>query len=81
MEVPYRSAYSAITGSIFEFGFSDSLLQMWAAFCDELTHGREQMLQQFFCATAEETALSHQIMTATLQSHRSQSTVHLSPKI
>jgi predicted dehydrogenase len=75
MEVPYRSAYPTITGSIFEFGFSDSLLQMWAAFCDELVHGREQMLQPLFCATVEETALSHQILTATLQSHRSHSTV------
>ena len=32
------TAYPTITGGIFEFGFSDSILQMWAAFCDELAH-------------------------------------------
>jgi hypothetical protein len=74
MEVPYRSAYPSITGSIFEFGFSDSLLQMWAAFCDELVHGRKEMYQPFHCATIEETTLSHQVFTAALQSHRNRST-------
>ena len=29
------SAYPTITGAIFEFGFSDAVLQMRAAFCDE----------------------------------------------
>ena len=38
-DVPYQTAYPVITGNIFEFGFSDSILQMWAAFCDELAHG------------------------------------------
>src|SRR5262249_45057070 len=42
-DLGYESAYPAITGSIFEFGFSDGVLQMWAAFCDELAHGREGM--------------------------------------
>src|SRR5262249_8660552 len=35
-DLGYESAYPAITGGIFEFGFSDAILQMWAAFCDEL---------------------------------------------
>ncbi len=34
-----QSAYPTITGGIFEFGFSDGILQMFAAFCDELVHG------------------------------------------
>jgi predicted dehydrogenase len=68
-DVPYQSAYPAITGSIFEFGFSDSILQMWAAFCDELVNGRD-MRQPFYCATPEETAESHRLFTAALESHR-----------
>jgi predicted dehydrogenase len=64
-----ESAYPTITGAIFEFGFSDAVLQMWAAFCDELTHGRESMRQPFQCATPEEAAATHRLFTAALRSH------------
>lgn len=74
VDAPYRSAYPTITGSIFEFGFSDSILQMWAAFCDELVNG-PQMRQTFICATPEEAEGSHRIFTAALQSHASGQTV------
>ncbi len=74
VDTPYQSAYRTITGSIFEFGFSDSILQMWAAFCDEITHGTN-MLQPFYCATPEEAAESHKVFTAALQSHESGETV------
>jgi len=77
IETPYRSAYDSITGGIFEFGFSDAILQMWAAFCDELTHGRGDMRQPVYCATPEETALSHHLFTAALESNRDESTVKL----
>ena len=63
------STYPTITGNIFEFGFSDSVLQMWAAFCDELTHPGH-MRQPFSCVTPEETAQSHRILTAALASQR-----------
>ncbi|GIO15711.1 myo-inositol 2-dehydrogenase [Cohnella xylanilytica] len=69
-DAPYRSAYGTITGPIFEFGFSDSILQMWAAFCDEIAHGTEGMSQPFRCATPEEAAGSHRLFTAALESHR-----------
>ena len=36
-----QSAYPTITGGIFEFGFADAILQMWAAFLDELAHGAD----------------------------------------
>jgi predicted dehydrogenase len=72
------SAYPSITGGIFEFGFSDSILQMWAAFCDELVH-RDAMRQPFRCVTPEETALSHLLFTAALQSQREQQVVMLPP--
>lgn len=77
MDMPYQSAYPAITGSIFEFGFSDSLLQMWAAFCDEVAHGRQGMRQPLYCVTPQETAQSHQLFTAALASHEQGQTIHL----
>lgn len=63
------SAYPSITGAIFEFGFSDSILQMWAAFCDELAH-HDAMRQPFRCVTPQETAQSHRLFTAALASQR-----------
>ena len=66
-DVPYKSAYPTISGSIFEFGFSDAILQMWAAFVYELTEGKA--LNRFAaCVTPEETALSHALFTAALES-------------
>lgn len=76
-DAPYRSAYGTITGGIFEFGFSDSILQMWAAFCDEIAHGASGMSQPFACATPEEAAGSHLLFTAALESQKNGSTVAL----
>lgn len=55
-----------ITGSIFEFGFSDAILQMWGAFMSELD-GRQVA---FGCFTPEETAKSHAMLTAALKSNK-----------
>ena len=65
-----QSAYPTITGAIFEFGFSDAILQMWAAFLDELAHGRDRMRQPFHCVTPEEAAATHRLFTAALESQR-----------
>lgn len=73
-DTPYRSAYPAITGGIFEFGFSDAILQMWAAFCDEVVH-RDAMHQPLRCATPEEAAATHDVFTAALESQRTGQTV------
>jgi predicted dehydrogenase len=72
------TAYPSITGGIFEFGFSDSLLQMWAAFCDELLNGREAMRQPFYCATPQETAAHHAVLTAALESEKQRAVVTVS---
>lgn len=77
LDMPYQSAYETITGGIFEFGFSDSILQMWAAFCDELVH-RDAMRGSFGCARPDEAAQSHRIFTAALQSQCTGQTVRLS---
>ena len=63
-------AVPGITGSIFEFGFSDSLLQMWAAFLLEMDQGKPPV---FGCFTPEETRISHALHTAALESNRKQS--------
>jgi predicted dehydrogenase len=75
IDTPYASAYPTITGHIFEFGFSDSIVQMWAAFCDEVAHGREGMKQPLHCATPQEAAASHTVFTAALQSHEQSAVV------
>jgi predicted dehydrogenase len=77
LDLGYDSAYPAITGGIFEFGFSDALLQMWAAFCDELANGRDAMKQPTYCATPSETAAHHAILTAALESGKSGTAVSL----
>lgn len=70
----YSSAYPTITGSIFEFGFSDAILQMWASFVDELA-GNEPKFQ---CAMPEEVLASHHLFTAALESHRTSQVVEIS---
>ncbi len=72
-----QGAYPTITGAIFETGFSDAVQQMWAAYCDELAHGRDGMRQPFHCATPEEVAITHRVFTAALRSHAESSTVAL----
>jgi predicted dehydrogenase len=70
-----ESAYPTVTGAIFESGFSDAVLQMWAAFCDELAHGRDGMRQPFHCATPMEAAATHRLFTAALRSHEERAVV------
>jgi len=77
LDIGYASAYPAITGGIFEFGFSDSILQMIAALCDELVYGAD-LRQPFGCATPEETALHHRVLTAALESEKTGQVVRLS---
>ncbi len=77
VDLGYETAYPAITGGIFEFGFSDGLQQMWAAFCDQLVHGLDGMHQPFYCATPEETAAHHDVLTAALASHAQRSAIAL----
>ena len=76
IDMGHETAYKTITGGIFEFGFSDAILQMWAAFLFELERGHP--LKKFAgCATPEEVALSHRLFTAALQSHRNAAVVEV----
>lgn len=74
IDMGYETAFKAITGGIFEFGFTDAIQQMWAAFCHELAHGKPS--SRFAgCATPEETSLSHRLFTAALESQRNTTAV------
>lgn len=68
-DLGYASAYPAITGGIFEFGFTDAIQQMLAAFVHRVALGPHGEIP-FECATPEETRLHHGILGAALLSHR-----------
>jgi predicted dehydrogenase len=60
------SGFGVVTGGIFEAGFPDCFLQMWAAFAAE----REgQLGDRFGCITPDEAVRSHELFAAALQSH------------
>lgn len=63
-DLGYQSLFPTITGGIFEFGFTDAIQQMWAAFVDELSGGDAK---GFSCATPQEAADHHAVLTAALQ--------------
>jgi len=67
------SAFKTITGEIFEFGFSDSILQMMAAFFHEVANGAP-LRPAAGCVTPDEVALSHRLFTAALKSQKNGST-------
>lgn len=72
----YEAPYSTITGGIFEFGFGDAILQMWAAFVHEMTTG--SVPHPFAgCATAQEANISHRLFTAALRSAAEAGTVEI----
>ena len=74
IDMGHEMTFKSITGGIFECGFSDSILQMWAAFLYELEHGKVK--SQFSgCVRPAEVALSHRLFTAALESHKNSSTV------
>jgi predicted dehydrogenase len=69
-----RSVWPTVTGANFEFGFPDSILQMWAAFLAE----RDGVLgDRFGTVRPEEAAFTHEIYRAALRSHADGSAVRL----
>ncbi len=73
LNIGYKPQFATITGGIFEFGFTDAILQMWCSFIKELT-GEEV---EFGCFTLEETKQSHELLTAALKSHKEKRVVEL----
>lgn len=73
-DLGFEMPFKAITGAIFEPGFPDILMQMWAAFLAE----RAGLLgDRFGCATPDEAVAQHEIWAAALESQREQSVVSL----
>ena len=70
-ETGHETAFKTITGPIFEFGFPDAILQMWAAFLHELVH-RQPPKRFAGCVTPAEVSLSHRLFTAALESQKRQ---------
>lgn len=67
-DLGFGMPFKTITGGIFEPGFPDLLMQMWAAFLAE----RAGLLgDRFGCATPDEAVASHRIWAAALASHDS----------
>lgn len=66
VNIGYQPQFRTITGDIFEFGFPDSMLQMWICFLKELD-GQEV---EFGLPTPEETRKYHAIATAGLRSNK-----------
>lgn len=71
--VGQKPLYPVITGGIFEFGFSDSLLQMFAAYISEL----KGLPCEFGCFRPDEAKLSHRLLTSALTSQKENRRVSL----
>lgn len=71
-DLGYESVFDTITGGIFEFGFTDAMLQMWASFVEELTN--PSFDKTFGCITPQETLAQHHILTAALKSGKAADT-------
>jgi predicted dehydrogenase len=65
VETGSQSVFPTITGGIFEFGFSDAVLQMWAAFLAERAGA---LGDRFPCVTPEEALAAHRLYEAALRS-------------
>ncbi len=74
-DLGFQMAFPVLTGAIFEPGFPDILLQMWAAFLAERA-GR--LDGRFGCATMEEAVMSHRIWAAALASQAGGASVAIS---
>lgn len=73
-DLGFAMAFKTITGTVFEPGFPDLLMQMWAAFLAEragLLDGR------LGCATPDEAVAQHEWWAAALESHRDHKVVRL----
>ena len=73
LSVGYKPILKTITGDIFEFGFTDAILQMWGEFIKELCEEKVE----FGCFTPEETRLSHKLLTAALISNKEKRAVEI----
>ena len=74
IDLGYAMPFQTITGGIFEVGFPDCFLQMWAAYAAERAG---ELGTRFGCATPDEAVLSHELFAAALESHKEKKVVAL----
>lgn len=74
VDLGFGTPFKTITGAIFEPGFPDILMQMWAAFLAERAGA---LGGRFGCATPDEAVAHHEIWAAALESQRNQCVVAL----
>jgi len=77
-DLGFHGPFPTITGGIFEPGFPDCFLQMWAAFLAERAGKLEG---RFGCVTPDEAVLSHQLFAAALRSQAGKNVVSLDPAL
>jgi predicted dehydrogenase len=65
-DLGFRGAFPTITGAIFEPGFPDCFLQMWAAY---LIERAGSLGERFGCVTPLEAVRTHEVFAAALLSH------------
>ena len=65
-DLGFQTPFPTITGGIFEPGFPDCFLQMWAAFAAERAGA---LGSRFGCVTPDEAVRSHEVFEAALESH------------
>jgi predicted dehydrogenase len=68
LQLGSQSAFPTVTGAIFEFGFADAILQMWAAFLAERAGA---LGARFGCLTPQEALNAHRVFGAALRSSES----------
>ncbi|MGI9240972.1 MAG: Gfo/Idh/MocA family protein, partial [Verrucomicrobiales bacterium] len=73
-DLGFGTPFKTITGGIFEPGFPDVLMQMWAAYFAERDGG---LAGRFGCATPAEALASHQLFAAALESQAESKVVDL----
>jgi len=73
-DLGFHGPFPTITGGIFEPGFPDCFLQMWAAYLAERAGA---LGDRFGCVTPEEAVQSHELFAAALTSHHERRAVNL----
>jgi predicted dehydrogenase len=76
IEMGSQSVFPTVTGAIFEAGFSDAILQMWAAFLAERAGA---LGSRFGCVTPREALQSHQVWSAAIEANARHAAVPLTP--
>ena len=74
IDLGFQTPFPTITGGIFEPGFPDCFLQMWAAYAAERAGA---LGDRFGCVTPDEAVRSHEVFDAALKSHEVRAAIDL----